>query len=210
MIIDVICLVVALYGFWVGYSRGIIKTVLTIMSILFGVMAAAKFSPTVTQMLQDWFEAPKGFMFLIGVVLTFLLTLALFRFVANALENMLESVNINFINQALGGGISVIFFVFAYSLLLSFADNSRLIDEKTKKDSITYEILKPFPAYAWEMGQAVWPVFQEFYQHALDVMDAIDSQVERQEEDSFFDLEDDEKSNDDTSNDRGGSLFDDF
>ncbi|MCB0637977.1 MAG: CvpA family protein [Lewinella sp.] len=203
-VIDIICIVVGLYGFWVGYSRGIIKTVLTLMSLLFGLMAAAKFSPTVSSMLQEWFNGPKSVMFLAAVVLTFILTLVLFRMVANALEGMLQSVNINFINQIMGGAVSAVFFIFAYSLLLAFANNSRLIDDQTKEDSATYYILEPLPEYAWDMGQAVWPVFQDFYQYALDVMDAIDSQVERQEEDSFFDLDDDE---DDSSSSSSNSPF---
>lgn len=193
MIIDAICLVVALYGFWVGYSRGIIKTVLTAVSILFGFMAAAKFSPTVSTMLQEWFAEASGALTLpAAFVLTFIATLALFRLVANGLENVLEAVNINFINQILGGGISMLFFVFLYSLLVSFASNSRMIDDATKEKSLTYRVLEPMPTTAWESGQSVWPVFQEFYQQALDIMDQIDSQVERQEEDSFFDIKDDE------------------
>ena len=199
MIIDVICLVIGLYGFWVGYSRGIIKTVLTAASLLFGVMAAAKFSPTVSSMLQDWFDGPKSVMFLAAVVLTFLLTLILFRFIANAMENMLESININFINQFMGGVVSALLFAFVYSLLVVFADNSRLIDEQTKDDSVTFELLQPLPSYAWDAGQAVWPVFKEFYNYALDVMDAIDSQVERQDEDTFFNIDDDEESDSNSS-----------
>ncbi|MGH1434376.1 MAG: CvpA family protein [Lewinella sp.] len=192
MIIDVICAVIALYGFWVGYSRGIIKTVLTTISFLFGFMAAAKFSPTVSTMLQEWIDGPGTIMLPAAFLLTFILTLVMFRMLANGLENMLEAVNINFINQIMGGGISMFFFVFLYSVLVSFADNSRMIDPDTKEDSITYTMLQPIPEYAWSAGQRVWPVFQEFYQHALDVMDQIDSSVERQENDKFFDIEEDE------------------
>lgn len=192
MIIDVICVVIALYGFWVGYSRGIIKTVLTTISFLFGFMAAAKFSPTVSSMLQEWTDGSATVMLPAGFLLTFILTLVLFRMLANGLENMLEAVNINFINQMAGGGISMFFFVFLYSVLVSFADNSRMIDQDTKDDSATYELIKPIPDFAWSTGKKVWPVFQEFYQHALDVLDQIDTQVERQENDKFFDIEEDE------------------
>ncbi len=192
MIIDVIFAVIALYGFWVGYSRGIIKTVLTTISILFGVMAAFKFSPTVSSMLQEWFDGPGSIMLPAAFLLTLILTLVLFRLLANGLENMLEAVNINFINQFMGGGISMFFFVFLYSVLVSFADNSRMIDPETKDDSITYTMLQPIPEYAWTAGKHIWPVFQEFYQHALDAMDQIDSSVERQENDKFFDIEEDE------------------
>jgi len=193
MIIDAICLVVALYGFWVGYSRGIIKTVLTAVSILFGFMAAAKFSPTVSTMLLEWFPDATGALTLpAAFVLTFMATLALFRLLANGLENVLEAVNINFINQILGGGISMLFFVFLFSVLVTFASNSRMIDPITKENSMTYSFLEPMPSSAWESAQSVWPVFQEFYQQALDIMDQIDSQVERQENDSFFDVEEED------------------
>lgn len=193
MIIDFLCAIVALYGFWVGYSRGIIKTVLTTISFLFGFMAAAKFSPTVSVMLQEWIDAPGTIMLPAAFLLTFILTLVLFRMLANGLEGMLEAVNINFINQIAGGGISMFFFVFLYSVLVSFADNSRMIDPDTKQESFTYEILEPVPDYAWALGKSVWPVFQEFYQYALDVMDQIDTQVQRQENDRFFDVEEDEE-----------------
>ncbi len=194
MIIDFLCAIVALYGFYVGYSRGIIKTVLTTVSFLIGFMAAAKFSPTVSTMLQEWFnEAPGALLLPTAFILTFILTLVLFRMLANGLEGMLEAVNINFINQVAGGGISMLFFVFLYSVMVSFADNSRMIDPDTKEDSFTYEILEPVPDYAWALGKSVWPVFQEFYQYALDVMDQIDTQVQRQENDRFFDIEEDEE-----------------
>lgn len=193
MIIDVICVIIALYGFWVGYSRGIIKTVLTAASLLFGFMAAVKFSPTVSVMLQEWFTTmPPSLGLAAAFLLTLVLTLILFRMLANGLESMLEAVNINFINQMMGGGISMFFFVFLYSMLVSFADSSRLIDPPTKQESYTYNILEPIPDYAWTMGQTVWPVFQEFYQHAMDVMDQIDNSVDRQENDRFFDVDEDE------------------
>ena len=156
-------------------------------------MAAAKFSPTVSTMLQDMIEAPGTIMLPAAFLLTFILTLVLFRMLANGLEGMLEAVNVNFINQIAGGGISMFFFVFLYSVLVSFADNSRMIDPDTKQESFSYQILEPLPDYAWTLGKSVWPVFQEFYQYALDVMDQIDTQVQRQENDRFFDIEEDEE-----------------
>ena len=193
MMIDVICFILALYGLWVGYSRGIIKTVLTAASLLFGFMAAAKFSPTVSEMLQGIMgTTPSSMVLAAAFILTFILTLVLFRLLANGLENVLEAVNINFINQILGGVVSMFFFVFIFSVLVSFANGSRMIDRDTKETSFTYFVLEPMPGYAWDMGQTIWPVFQEFYQHALDVMDQIDTQVEQQENDKFFDIEEDE------------------
>lgn len=191
MIIDVIFLIAAAYGFWVGYSRGIIQTVFTVLSFVFGLMAAVKFGPAATEILRGFFPNGGGFLLVAGVILTFVLTMALFRIMANVLEGGLQTININFINQLLGGALSALFFTFVYSVLVMFADRSRLIEEETKAQSFTYALLEPFPQYAWTVGQQVWPVFREFYDYALDLMDDLSDGVEQRESDSFFDIEDD-------------------
>lgn len=193
MIIDAICLIIGMYGFWVGYSRGIIKTVLTAASYLLGAMAAAKFSPTVSDMLTSFFHAPATVMLPAGFLLTFILTLILFRMLANGLEGMLEAVNINFINQVMGGFISMLFFIFIFSALVVFANSATMIDSSTKKTSLTYNMLEPMPDAVWKLTKNVWPVFTEFYYHTLKAFDQINTQVERREDDTFFDVEDDER-----------------
>lgn len=217
MIIDLFCLIVAAYGFWVGYSRGIISTILNVLSILFGIMAAAKFSPAMTDLLTSLFstsESSHGFMLLAGVIITFVLTLVVFRMVARGLEEGLESVNINFINQVLGGAVMALIFVFLYSLLILFASRSRLLEEDTKEQSSTFAILEKYPQAAWGVGKRVWPIFVEFYEHSLDIMDKIDDTVEKEESNDFFDIPDDESStgdettpadDTDSNEDSGGS-----
>lgn len=192
MIIDAICLIIGLYGFWVGYSKGIIQTVLTAASYLLGAMAAAKFSPTVADMLTSFFHAPATVMLPAGFLLTFILTLILFRMLANGLEGMLEAVNINFINQVMGGFISMLFFIFIFSTLVVFADSATMIDDDTKETSLTYKMLTPMPDAVWKLTKNVWPVFTEFYHHTLEAFDQINTKVERHEDDTFFDVEEDE------------------
>lgn len=215
MIIDLFCLVVALYGFWVGYSRGIISTILNVLSILFGIMAAAKFSPAMTDLLTSLLgtsESSRGFMLLAGVIITFVLTMVVFRMVARGLEEGLESININFINQVLGGVVTALIFVFLYSLIILFASRSRLLEGSTKEESSTFAILEKYPEAAWGAGKRIWPIFVEFYEHSLDIMDKIDDTVEQEESNSFFDIPDDEESSgeettteDETSSSPGGS-----
>lgn len=190
MVIDIVCLLIALYGFWVGYSRGIIGTVAMVLSILLGIMAAAKFGPAMTEILRGFFPSGGALLLLLGTLLTFLLTIGIIRFLARAMEGMLESININFINQAIGGVVSALFFVFIYSVLISFADRSRMIDDETKEQSVTFAFLEPLPDQAWRAAQKAWPIFEEFYDYALDIMDQLKNDVERSESDRVFDVED--------------------
>ncbi len=192
MILDLICLIFVAYGFWVGYSKGIISTVLSIASYFFGVLAAMKFGPVMADILGDIFQTSEGWqggIFILGVILTFFLTLVLFRLLAKGLTGVMESVNINFINQILGGILSGFFFAFVFSGLVLFGDQARIVSEEAKQQSITYPLLKPLPQFVWARGKALLPVFKDFYDQAADAMDKLRDNVDKDESDTIFNLE---------------------
>ena len=190
MVIDIICLVFLAYGFWVGYSRGIISTVLSLVSYIFGVLAAMKFGPIAADMIFETFpQVTSAGAFVLGVVLLFFLTLILFRILARGLTGMMERVNINFINQVLGGLLSGLFFTFIFSGLVYFGDRSKIISDELKADSITYPVLIQLPDIVIEKGKALFPIFYDFYEQAVNAMDRLRDNVDRQESDSIFDLE---------------------
>ena len=190
MVIDIICLIFLAYGFWVGYSKGIIATVLTIASYLFGFLAAMKFGPIMGDMLYSAFPViTTGGAFLLGVVLVFILTLVLFRLVARGLTSFLETVNINFINQILGGVLSGLFFVFIFSGLVYFGDQSRIITDEIKAGSITYKPLTQIRVAVWNRTKDLYPVFRDFYDRAVDAMDRVRDNVETKDNDNIFDME---------------------
>lgn len=198
MAIDIMCAMMALYGFYLGYSRGIIKTVFTILSIFFGIVAAAKFGPAMTEFLQSAFNYYNPLMFLAGLMLAFILTMALIRLLANGLEGILETANINFINQVLGGAVLSLALVAIFSLLVLFGDRAHIIDNQTKKDSVTYPLLEKMPDRLLEAGKLVRPVFTDFWNYSVDFMDRLErmNNMETTESDNIFDIEDDERDND--------------
>ncbi len=190
MVIDIVCLIFLAYGFWVGYSRGIISTVLSLVSYLFGVLAAMKFGPIAAEMIFETFpQVTSAGAFVLGVVLLFFLTLILFRILARGLTGFMERVNINFINQVLGGVLSGLFFTFIFSGLVYFGDRSKIITDEVKADSITYPVLIQLPDIVIEHGKALFPIFYDFYEQAVDAMDRLRDGVDRRENDSIFDLE---------------------
>ena len=190
MAIDIICLIFAAYGFYVGYTKGIISTVLTLASYVIGLLAAMKFGPIAGDMIFESFPAvTKGGGFLLGVVLVFFLMLLLFKLVARGLTGFLQTINVNVINQLLGGIVSAIFFVFIFSGLVLLGDGSRIITDDLKRDSITYEPLTTLRETVWEKGKGLFPVFRDFYDKAVDSMDRMRDGIQQDENDSIYDLE---------------------
>lgn len=190
MAIDIICLIFAGYGFYVGYTKGIISTVLALVSYIIGAVAAMKFGPVAGDMLFESFPAiTKPGSFLLGVVLVLFLVLLLFKLVARGMTGFLESVNINVINQILGGIVSALFFVFVFSGFLLLGDGSRVITDELRQTSITYEPVSKLRETIWEKGKNIFPVFRDFYDEAVDAMDRMKDNVDRGERDSIYDLE---------------------
>lgn len=189
MVIDIICLVFLAYGFWIGYSKGIIATVLTLSSYVIGVMAAMKFGPIMGDIVQNLIpQSPHAVAFLGGVIIVFVLTLVLFKILAKGMTSFLETVNVNFINQILGGVLSGLFFVFIYSGLVYFGDQSRIITDEAREGSITYPVVEKMPDLVIEQGKALYPVFRDFYDKASDAMTRLRDNVDKDENDEFFDL----------------------
>ena len=189
MIIDVICLIFLAYGFWVGFSRGIISTVLVLSSYIFGILAAMKFGRIMSDMLFGWFPAlTKGGSFILGAIVVFFLTLVLFRIIAKGLTGLLETVNINIINQILGGILSGLFFTFIFSGLVYFGDQSRIITDEARSGSVTYPVLNRMPDIVIDRAKSLYPIFRDFYDRAVDAMDRLRDNVDQGENDSIFDV----------------------
>jgi len=194
-IIDIFFGIVAIYGFYKGFSQGIIKTVFTIISILLGIIAAVKFGPDMSGLLETLFSTSYALMFLAGTILTFVLTMIFIRIIASSIEKVLESANINIINQVMGGFVLASLMIALYSVLVLFADRSRLISEETRQTSLTYGLLIQFPSKISSAGRYLQPTFEEFWDHSLDFIDKMDQDVsvERHESDEIYDIEEDEE-----------------
>lgn len=173
MLLDVIVAIVVSLGFYLGYSRGLIKTVFDSLSLMVAIVAALKLSPITISILQEIIKTSPAVSFLLGVVITFIAVIALIRFIGKKLEDMLEAVNINFINKLAGGAFQGLFFAYILSLSLWLINSLSVLKPEVKIASITYTLLEPLP----EKGKAVFtslkPVFKGFWDKTVEAMDSI-------------------------------------
>lgn len=195
MIIDIIFLLIAGWGFYQGYSKGIIKTVFTIFSIIFGLMIAFKFAPAATRFLETAFHTDSPFTFVGGFLMAFILTMIIIRLVAQFIERALRSANINVINQFAGGILMVSIYTLVYSLLIWFGDKSHIIKPETSAESISYPFLKAFPGKMKNVYEIIKPSFQEFWQESVKFIDRMEekSMEETESQPTIFDIPEEEE-----------------
>ena len=171
MVIDAILGILVLWGFYIGFSRGIIKTVFTVISYAFGVMAVIKFGKPATNFLKQAFNTDEAYMFIAGYLLAFFLTIIIIRLIAQSLEGLLKTANINVINQVAGGILFASLNVLIYSALIWFGTQSHLISDKSIEESKTYVYLEQFPAKMRHFWDVVSPTFKQFWDHSAEEMD---------------------------------------
>ncbi|MCB0623480.1 MAG: CvpA family protein [Saprospiraceae bacterium] len=202
MVIDIIFVIMAGYGFYLGFAKGIIRTIFTILSFLFGLLAAFKFAPAATKFLETAFDSNNPMMFLAGFLLSFVLTMILIRLVARAIEGFLRTANINIVNQFAGGLLLAGMMTLLYSMVLWFGTQSKLIDEQTKSQSFTYTYLQHYPDRVWAAIKFIQPSVREFWDDSIDFMDQLrDRSMEQTDgEPNIFDIDDEEESSEPTSN----------
>lgn len=178
MILDVItCLLVAL-GFYQGFSRGLIKTVFASLSLLVGIVAALKLSPITIDLLQNALSINPAVTFVIGFVLTFIVVMALIRFIGDRIEKLMESIHIGGLNKLLGGVLLSLFYAILISFGIYFMDKVSLISDNAKTTSFTYPLLEPLPRATRGVGEAVRPIFSEFWERMIATMDTIKEKSE--------------------------------
>lgn len=173
MAIDIIATLIAVYGFYLGYTKGIVKTLFGIVSIFIGLLAALKISPYLVNGLEKVSGSNSPLVFLLGFALTFVITLFLIRFIGNRFEDLLKAIKINFFNQLIGGVVLSIIFLVLFSYGMWFADQVKALPSATKSSSYTYTALQALPDRSKEVFNKLKPLFKEFADKAKETMDRV-------------------------------------
>lgn len=178
MILDVVVALILIYAFYSGYSKGIIGTVFSIFSILLGILAAMKLSPIVIGLLENTLNMNPAIIFVLGFALTFIIVIALVRFVGKKIEDVMEFANINFINKIVGGVVLTALFGVVLAYGFKGLSNFQIISEEQKEASITYPMLEPLPEKTKSITNIFVPLVQNFWDKVVETMDDIKAKGE--------------------------------
>ncbi|MEZ4898692.1 MAG: CvpA family protein [Saprospiraceae bacterium] len=173
MVLDLFFVLIAAFGFYMGYSRGVIKTVFTVVGVLLGILFTLKLSPIGIDFLEGVFNRQNPWIFILGFAGTFLIILAIVRFTGKNLENLFKAVKLNFINKIAGGALLSLLFIICFSYLVWFLDRTHLVSDSVKSRSFTYPVLSVMPEESKLIAEKLKPVFRGFWDKTIQVIDGI-------------------------------------
>lgn len=182
MIIDILCGLLVGTSFYLGYKKGIIKSVFGILSIIIALLVTLKFSFLMINLVEKILTVDPRLNILIGFVLTFLLIMVGIRMIGKGLEKILETAHINFINQLAGGAVSAIIAIVLYSSVIWFVNQLKLISQEAKTASITYIYLEAVPDKSRWAIQKLKPIFSEFWDKSQEAIHKMEPQIPEKEE----------------------------
>ncbi len=173
MIIDIVTVLLVAFGFYQGFSKGLIKTVFATLSLIIGIIAAMKLSPNVIEVLQSFLSFNVAVINVLGFVLTFFLVMLLIRFLGNKLEHLFEALNIGILNKILGGALLGLFYAIIISFVVFFINKAELITPEYRAASFTYPMLEPLPELTKSAASTLKPIFSDFWDKMIETMDAL-------------------------------------
>lgn len=174
MPIDIIFIASFAYGFWQGYTRGIIGTVFNILAYVFGITLAFKMTPTTTNILERLFNSDNPAMFIGAFIVNLVFIMFIMHMAAKSLEGFFQAVYLGIINQIAGGIFTGAMMVLIWSILLWFLVKVNFMNDATIAESRSYPFLKDLPAQSKVILQRFKPLGEEIWGTSINWMDRLE------------------------------------
>jgi membrane protein required for colicin V production len=175
MPIDIIFLASFFFGFWKGYTQGIIGTVFNLIAYIFGVTLAFKVTPTMTNILERLFNSTNPTMFLAAFIVNLLLIMMVLRMFTRSLERASEAAYLGYFNSILGGVLLGGFSVMIYSVLIWFLVKVHFLNDATLAESRAYPLLEKLPGHAKNIAVRIKPLAEDIWGTSINWMDKLES-----------------------------------
>ncbi|MBE0649138.1 MAG: CvpA family protein [Bacteroidales bacterium] len=149
-VIDIVILVFAALMVILGFRKGLIISLATLVALILGIYAAVYFSHIASGFLRTTFDISSTYLPMISFTVTFLAVLIAVLLIGKLIEKLVDVVGIGFINHIAGALLGLVKSILILSViffLISLADtNQKLITPAAKEKSILYKHISPvFP-----------------------------------------------------------------
>lgn len=148
--VDIILVLVLLYGLVRGFFRGFFAELAALVGIVAGIYGAVHFSHFISNVLADFIEWKKEYLNLVAFALTFILIVFLVSLAGKALTKVASFAALGLVNRFLGGIFGFLKSAFVASVIIMFfkATNEHIdfVEQETLDESILYhpvEVIAP-------------------------------------------------------------------
>lgn len=177
MLIDIILVVLLVLAIIKGYQRGLIVGVFSLLAIVIGLAAAMKLSTVVAGYIGKAIKISDAWLPVISFAVVFILIVLLVRLGANMLQKTVEISMLGWVNRLGGILFYLAIFIIVYSIILFYAEQVKLIQPETIKDSVTYSYIQPWGPKVIDGFATVVPVFKDMFTDLQSFFDGVAQKI---------------------------------
>ena len=145
-IIDVIILICLVPAVFQGYRKGFISQAISIVSLVVGIWASARFADMVTAWIAQYITASEPVLKLVAFALILILVFLALGLIGRLLESILNFAFLGWVNRLLGIVFSLLKTLLIIGLVIilfnSLNSNTGLVKPETLADSALYQPIK--------------------------------------------------------------------
>lgn len=163
MIIDLIVVILLVLAIIKGISKGLIVGIFSLIAVIIALAAALKLSAVTADYIGESVKLSETWLPLIAFALVFLVFLLLIRLGAKAIQKLVETIALGWLNRIGGAVFYIAIYISVFSILLFYADQLNLLQPATKERSLTYSYVSPIGPKAINTLGRIIPIFRDMF-----------------------------------------------
>jgi hypothetical protein len=176
MFIDLFFLAVIVYGFYLGYSKGLFRVIFIFLLMSFAVMVSMLLMPLTVELLHSAFDVNNKMMPYFAFFLTMIIFFFFIWIVTNIISENYQSKNLTIYGKGFAGFFMATFLLFIYSGMIGFLSDSRLLKyESINKQSMTYAYILKIESFGVQLLKYTMPFSSKFFEYVNDSSQRLDS-----------------------------------
>ncbi|MBA2423538.1 MAG: CvpA family protein [Chitinophagales bacterium] len=164
MWIDIVWLILALFGLWKGWTQGLILSIFITLAWIIGLLGALKLSSVMSHTLQEIFNIQADYLPVLSFIVVFILIALLIYLVGKSLEKIIEMAHLGIINKISGAILRIGIYTLLFGIFLRMIDQIGFIKPELKASSKTYGTITDVTAYIINHASGLMPVIKKLFE----------------------------------------------
>ncbi len=156
MYLDIVFSVSLLLGFYYGFKKGIVRSVFSIASLIFGFFIASTQLDLGVALIKEWFVLNAAWYPIFAFLFLFVFVVFIIRLSAYLIEKFLQISLLNIFNRLIGG----VAFTGVISVIMSLIVQVGLLLNLFTSNLINESILFGYIASVWPTIYENWPILR--------------------------------------------------
>lgn len=139
--IDIVLGLIIVIAFFLGFRKGLLRALASLIGLVAGVYCAMFFSGYVEVYLVRWFDWSENINRIVSFLITFFLVITIFALLGRVLTKVADFAMMGLFNKLLGGVFSVLKYAFLVSVIFMFvnaSENYSILTAEKRDSSILY------------------------------------------------------------------------